>query len=105
MTEGHKRVHEKNGNKSPIFIISDKEIIADKQFNFIIPNKESNMMIRDLADMYNLGDICYLLYVVFQFQTFAYVVIAIRTSIYFYRYPKEDSDESVHFTVIYAINW
>lgn len=102
-------IHEKDDNNTSIFIINEKEIISDKQFNFIGRISSSNMKIRDLADMFNtLGNACYLINDVFQFQifmnlvsTFTYVVITIWTSIYFYQDKQNDSDDSI-FNVV---NW
>lgn len=102
-------IYEKDENRTPIFIINEKEIISDKQFNFIGRISASNMKIRDLADMYNtLGETCYLVNDVFQFQifmnlvsTFTYVVITIWTSIYFYRNQENGADDPI-FNVV---NW
>ncbi|XP_049872870.1 uncharacterized protein LOC126371594 [Pectinophora gossypiella] len=95
-------VHEKDANKTPIFIINDREI-SSELFNFVGRVSHNNMKIRDLAALYNTtGNICSLINEVFQFQifmnlvsTFIFVIVAIWEALYYFRSPDTTADQLV----------
>ncbi|KAJ2951041.1 hypothetical protein O0L34_g5416 [Tuta absoluta] len=90
-----KFIYEKDTNKTPIFIVNEKEASHNKQFNFIGRISPSNMRIRDLAATYDtIGNTCHLINDVFKFQifmnlvsTFVFILITIWTSLFYFRTP------------------
>lgn len=87
-----KFLEEKENNT--VCTLCDTAMTVKGTNDFIGPPTDSNMKIRDLALMYNqVGSICSIINCVFNFQifmslvsTFVYIVIAICTSLYVYKF-------------------
>lgn len=94
-----KFIHDKDTSKCSVFVVNEKDIESEKQYDFIGRISQTNTKIRDLAAMYDtIGDTCRLINEVFNFQifmnlmsTFTYIVITIWTSLYYFRKPEDEA--------------
>nr|DAA06389.1 TPA_inf: gustatory receptor 53 [Bombyx mori] len=88
-------IEEQEKNKALVFTLAESNPKKTDKFNWIGCPSPNNMKIRDLATMYDvIGTICSLINDLFNIQifmtlvsTFTYIVIAIWSTLYFYRAP------------------
>lgn len=93
-----KFIEETNRNKTGIFVCDTKEFLKE-EVNMIGRPSEHNTKIRDLANMYgSVGALCSMVNDVYNFQifatllnAFAYIVVTIWSSLYYFRKPDENA--------------
>ncbi|KAH9630096.1 hypothetical protein HF086_004802 [Spodoptera exigua] len=86
-------VDEQDQETTTVFTIRSRTMETTEKFNFIGRASDSNTKIRDTAKMYDvIGQICTMVNEVFNFQiltilmsTFAFIIIIMWTSLYYYR--------------------